>query len=203
MTDRYGEYDHMFKILLIGDSAVGKSSLLQRYVDHTYSDSTLSTIGVDFKIHTLEMDGKVIKLTVHDTSGQERFRSITSCYYRGAHGIIVVFDITDVETYRNIPTWLNDIEKYAQDNVVKILVGNKSDLKDKREVPKEDAKQLADRLGMKYIEVSARFNTNVDFVFEELVKEILITHTKTYPKPSDKQSINIHGTQSSSSKCSC
>ena len=131
------EYDYLFKLLLIGDSGVGKSCLLLRFADDTYTESYISTIGVDFKIRTIELDGKTIKLQIWDTAGQERFRTITSSYYRGAHGIIVVFDVTDQESFNNVKQWLHEIDRYACANVKKLLVGNKCDLASKRAVPTE------------------------------------------------------------------
>ena len=119
------DYDYLFKILLIGNSGVGKSSLLLRFADDTFTDNFMPTIGVDFKIRTLEVDGRTIKLQIWDTAGQERFKTITSSYYKGAHGIIVVYDITDKESFKNIDTWMNEVEKHASDNVSRILVGNK------------------------------------------------------------------------------
>mmetsp|Transcript_18964 Transcript_18964/g.21787 ORF Transcript_18964/g.21787 Transcript_18964/m.21787 type:complete len:123 (-) Transcript_18964:275-643(-) len=119
------DYDYLFKILLIGNSGVGKSSLLLRFADDTFTDNFMPTIGVDFKIRTLEVDGKTIKLQIWDTAGQERFKTITSSYYKGAHGIIVVYDITDKESFKNIDTWMNEVEKHASDNVSRILCGNK------------------------------------------------------------------------------
>jgi len=108
------EYDYLFKLLLIGDSGVGKSCLLLRFADDTYTESYISTIGVDFKIRTIQLDGKTIKLQIWDTAGQERFRTITSSYYRGAHGIIVVYDTTEAETFNNVKQWLHEIDRCAQ-----------------------------------------------------------------------------------------
>uniref|UniRef100_A0A0M3ICE7 Ras-related protein Rab-1A n=1 Tax=Ascaris lumbricoides TaxID=6252 RepID=A0A0M3ICE7_ASCLU len=132
--------DYLFKLLLIGDSGVGKSCLLLRFADDTYTESYISTIGVDFKIRTIELDGKTIKLQIWDTAGQERFRTITSSYYRGAHGIIVVYDITDQESFNNVKQWLQEIDRYACENVNKLLVGNKCDLTSKRAVEYNSAK---------------------------------------------------------------
>jgi len=133
------EYDHLFKLLLIGDSGVGKSCLLLRFADDTYAESYISTIGVDFKIKTVSLDGQTIKLQIWDTAGQERFRTITSSYYRGAHGIIVVYDVTDGESYTNVKQWLEEIQRYACEGVNKLLVGNKCDLANKRVVDKKSA----------------------------------------------------------------
>lgn len=130
----------MFKLLLIGDSGVGKSCLLLRFADDTYTESYISTIGVDFKIRTIDLDGKTIKLQIWDTAGQERFRTITSSYYRGAHGIIVVYDCTDQDTFNNVKQWLEEIDRYACDNVNKLLVGNKCDLHTKKVVDYTTAK---------------------------------------------------------------
>jgi len=166
------EYDYLFKLLLIGDSGVGKSCLLLRFADDTYTESYISTIGVDFKIRTIELDGKTIKLQIWDTAGQERFRTITSSYYRGAHGIIVVYDITDAQTFTNVKQWLGEIERYACENVNKLLVGNKSDLKDKRKVNEDTAKDFADTLGIPFLETSAKCSTNVEQAFITMATEI-------------------------------
>ena len=128
------DYDYLFKVLLIGNSSVGKSSLLLRFVDNQWNDLFVPTIGVDFKIRTMEIDNKNVKLQIWDTAGQERFKNITASYYRGAHGIFVVYDISDTESFKNINNWLIEIEKNANKNVYKILVGNKCDLEDKRTV---------------------------------------------------------------------
>ncbi|XP_036182459.1 ras-related protein Rab-1B [Myotis myotis] len=166
------EYDYLFKLLLIGDSGVGKSCLLLRFADDTYTESYISTIGVDFKIRTIELDGKTIKLQIWDTAGQERFRTITSSYYRGAHGIIVVYDVTDQESYANVKQWLQEIDRYASENVNKLLVGNKSDLTTKKVVDNTTAKEFADSLGIPFLETSAKNATNVEQAFMTMAAEI-------------------------------
>ncbi|KAJ9524061.1 hypothetical protein QJQ45_022494 [Haematococcus lacustris] len=176
--------DYLFKLLLIGDSGVGKSCLLLRFADDTYTESYISTIGVDFvsrdaldslglkKIRTVELDGKVIKLQIWDTAGQERFRTITSSYYRGAHGIIVVYDVTDQESFNNVKQWLNEIDRYANENVNKLLIGNKSDLTSKKVVDYQTAKAFADEIGIPFLETSAKNATNVEEAFMTMAAEI-------------------------------
>lgn len=163
---------YILQLLLIGDSGVGKSCLLLRFADDTYTESYISTIGVDFKIRTVELDSKVIKLQIWDTAGQERFRTITSSYYRGAHGIIVTFDVTDQESFNNVKQWLNEIDRYANENVNKLLVGNKCDLEDKRVVDQATAKAFAEEIGIPYIETSAKNATNVEEAFMTMAGEI-------------------------------
>eukprot|EP00695_Tsukubamonas_globosa_P001376 TRINITY_DN239_c0_g1_i1.p1 TRINITY_DN239_c0_g1~~TRINITY_DN239_c0_g1_i1.p1 ORF type:complete len:205 (+),score=82.58 TRINITY_DN239_c0_g1_i1:147-761(+) len=166
------EYDYLFKLLLIGDSGVGKSCLLLRFADDTYTESYISTIGVDFKIRTIQLEGKTIKLQIWDTAGQERFRTITSSYYRGAHGIIVVYDVTDMDSFNNVKTWLGEIDRYATENVNKLLVGNKSDLVTKKVVDTASAKEYADSLGIPFLETSAKNATNVEQAFLTMAAEI-------------------------------
>jgi len=166
------EYDYLFKLLLIGDSGVGKSCLLLRFADDTYTESYISTIGVDFKIRTIEIGGKTIKLQIWDTAGQERFRTITSSYYRGAHGIIVVYDVTDQVSFNNVRQWLQEIDRYACENVNKLLVGNKCDLTTKKVVDFNTAKEFADGLGIPFMETSAKNSTNVETAFITMAEEI-------------------------------
>ncbi|XP_071454243.1 ras-related protein Rab-1A [Hetaerina americana] len=166
------EYDYLFKLLLIGDSGVGKSCLLLRFADDTYTESYISTIGVDFKIRTIELDEKTIKLQIWDTAGQERFRTITSSYYRGAQGIIIVYDCTDQDSFNNVKNWLEEIDRYACDNVNKLLVGNKSDLVQKRVVEYSTAKEYADQLGLPFLETSAKDSKNVEQAFMTMAAEI-------------------------------
>eukprot|EP00922_Rhytidocystis_sp_ex-Travisia-forbesii_P038040 GHVS01056656.1.p1 GENE.GHVS01056656.1~~GHVS01056656.1.p1 ORF type:complete len:203 (+),score=12.36 GHVS01056656.1:178-786(+) len=166
------EYDYLYKLLLIGDSGVGKSCLLLRFADDTYTESYISTIGVDFKIRTIELDGKIVKLQIWDTAGQERFRTITSSYYRGAHGIIIVYDVTDKESFNNVKTWMQEIDRYAVDNVNKLLVGNKCDLGSKKVVSYNQGKELADSFHMPFIETSAKNAHNVEQAFQMMASEI-------------------------------
>lgn len=166
------EYDYLFKLLLIGDSGVGKSCLLLRFADDTYTESYISTIGVDFKIRTIELDGKTIKLQIWDTAGQERFRTITSSYYRGAHGIIVVYDVTDLDSFNNVKQWLQEIDRYASDSVNKLLVGNKCDMSARKVVDYNTAKEFAEQLGIPFLETSARTSTNVEQAFLTMAAEI-------------------------------
>lgn len=189
------EYDYLFKLLLIGDSGVGKSCLLLRFADHTYTESYISTIGVDFKIRTIELDGKTIKLQIWDTAGQERFRTITSSYYRGAHGIIVVYDVTDLESFNNVKQWLNEIDRYACENVNKLLVGNKCDLVSKKAVEYETAKEFADKLEIPFLETSAKAATNVEKAFLTMAAEIknTIASQPQAMKADGKKTVDVQG----------
>eukprot|EP00300_Choanocystis_sp_HF-7_P002652 c12008_g1_i2.p2 GENE.c12008_g1_i2~~c12008_g1_i2.p2 ORF type:complete len:208 (+),score=62.89 c12008_g1_i2:37-660(+) len=180
------DYDYLFKLLLIGDSGVGKSCLLLRFADDTYTESYISTIGVDFKIRTIERDGKTIKLQIWDTAGQERFRTITSSYYRGAHGIIVVYDVTDQESFNNVKQWLQEIDRYASDGVNKLLIGNKNDLQEKKVVETKVARDFADQLRIPFLETSAKDRTNVELSFLTMSDEIKSRMSVSAPTGSDK-----------------
>lgn len=176
--------DLLFKMLIIGDSGVGKSCLLLRYSDNEFSEVYISTIGVDFKIRTVEMDNKIIKLNMWDTAGQERFKTITNTFYRGAHGVIIVFDLTDLESFHNIKTWLDEIDRFGGGHVAKLLVGNKSDLKSKRVVTYEAALEFAKQNEMPYLETSAKNSTNVEQAFMTMTAEMKNKFdTGVYQKP--------------------
>jgi len=186
------EYDYLFKLLLIGDSGVGKSCLLLRFADDTYTESYISTIGVGFKIRTIELDGKTIKLQIWDTAGQERFRTITSSYYRGAHGIIIVYDVTDQESFNNVKQWLQEIDRYASESVNKLLVGNKSDLTTKKVVDYTTAKEYADQLRIPFLETSAKSATNVEQAFVTMAAEIKNKMGPSSAASSDKPNVKIN-----------
>jgi len=165
--------DLPFKLLLIGDSAVGKSSLLLRFCDNVFQEGNVNLTSVDFKTKNLTIEGKTVQLQVWDTAGQERFRTITSSFYRGAHGIIVVYDIADQTSFNNVKLWMQEIQRYASAGVCRMLVGNKVDLGDHRAIEFNTAKEYADNLSIPFSETSAKTGQEVDKVFEKLTIEIL------------------------------
>jgi len=175
------DYDHLFKLVLIGDSGVGKSCLLLRFADDNFTDSYISTIGVDFRFRTITIDKKTVKLQIWDTAGQERFRTITSAYYRGADGIIMVYDVTSSESFDHVEEWLSEVDRYANENTSKLLVGNKADLVDEKQVPEETAQRFADKLGISFLETSAKTATNVDAAFLTMAKELIKNREATSP----------------------
>ncbi|XP_061776836.1 ras-related protein Rab-8A-like isoform X1 [Nerophis ophidion] len=165
-------YDYLFKLLLIGDSGVGKTCVLFRFSEDAFNSTFISTIGIDFKIRTIELDGKKIKLQIWDTAGQERFRTITTAYYRGAMGIMLVYDITNEKSFDNIKNWIRNIEEHASSDVEKMVLGNKCDINDKRQVSKERGEKLALEYGIKFMETSAKANINVETAFLTLARDI-------------------------------
>ncbi|CAM9003488.1 unnamed protein product [Rhodiola kirilowii] len=169
-----GGYDLSFKILLIGDSGVGKSSLLVSFISNN-ADQISPTIGVDFKIKQLTVGDKRLKLTIWDTAGQERFRTLTSSYYRGAQGIILVYDVTRRETFTNLSdVWAKEVELYSTNqDCVKMLVGNKVDIDAERAVSRDEGIALAKELGCLFLECSARTRENVEQCFQELALKIM------------------------------
>lgn len=159
----------LYKILLVGDSGVGKSSMLARFTNPTSEMNILPTTGIDFRIRTLQIDDRMIKLQIFDTAGQERFRTVTNSYYRGANGIILVYDVTDKESFRHAWDWKAEIERYAKPSIPMLLVGNKCDVRKERQVQKEDAEKFANIGGMLPMEVSAKENQNIEAAFRALV----------------------------------
>jgi len=165
--------ESLFKILLLGDSGVGKSCIILRYIEDTFSSNLMNSIGVDFKLKNIEIDNKKIKLQIWDTAGQERFRTITTSYYKGAHAIVIVFDITDKESFEHVKNWMADIDKFAKNGVLRILVGNKCDLEEKRAVKKEEGNEMAEKYGIKYIETSAKDTINIETLFIDTTKYLM------------------------------
>jgi len=171
------EYDYLLKIVLIGDSGVGKSCILKRFATNEFNDSYISTIGVDFEIQTVDIDGKNIKLQIWDTAGQERFHNITTSYYRGAHCIMLVYDVTNIESFRNLNRWMEQIKNYASKDTQLLIVGNKADLTSTAcRVEFEDAVDYANtssvltnkEIGV--IETSAKSGYQVSHAFEKLAR---------------------------------
>ena len=169
----YLNSESLFKILLLGDSGVGKSCIIIRYIENNFSSNLMNSIGVDFKLKNIEIDSKKIKLQIWDTAGQERFKTITTSYYKGAHAILVVFDITDRDSFDHVRNWMADIDKFAKEGVLRILVGNKCDLAHSRQVSMEEAKEIANKYGIKYIETSAKDTINIDDLFISTAKYLL------------------------------
>ncbi|XP_077567375.1 ras-related protein Rab-8B [Stigmatopora nigra] len=166
-------YDYLFKLLLIGDSGVGKTCLLFRFSEDSFNTTFISTIGIDFKIRTIELDGKRVKLQIWDTAGQERFRTITTAYYRGAMGIMLVYDISNEKSYENIKNWIRNIEEHASADVEKMVLGNKCDMTDRRQVSKDRGEKLAIDYGVKFMETSAKTSLNVEEAFFTMGRDIL------------------------------
>eukprot|EP00565_Helicotheca_tamesis_P009587 CAMPEP_0185727868 /NCGR_PEP_ID=MMETSP1171-20130828/3428_1 /TAXON_ID=374046 /ORGANISM="Helicotheca tamensis, Strain CCMP826" /LENGTH=200 /DNA_ID=CAMNT_0028396509 /DNA_START=64 /DNA_END=666 /DNA_ORIENTATION=- len=166
------EYDYLLKILLIGDSNVGKTCILRQFTENYFDESPISTIGLDFRIRMIHEEGKRTKLMVWDTAGHERFRSITAAYYRGAHGILLVYNITDRDSFDHIKHWLSDINRYSSQHVCKVLIGNKSDLNESRQVSYDEGLEFASKLGMEFMETSAKTAHNVENAFLNMANEI-------------------------------
>ncbi|KAG6417972.1 hypothetical protein SASPL_120169 [Salvia splendens] len=173
--------------------SVGKSCLLLRFSDGSFTTSFITTIGIDFKIRTVELDGKRVKLQIWDTAGQERFRTITTAYYRGAMGILLVYDVTDEASFNNIRNWIRNIEQHASDNVNKVLVGNKADMDEsKRAVPTSKGQALADEYGIKFFETSAKTNHNVEEVFFSIARDIKQRLSETESKSEQPSTIKMN-----------
>ncbi|KAH8507739.1 hypothetical protein H0E87_010046 [Populus deltoides] len=170
--DASQKIDYVFKLVLIGDSAVGKSQILARFARNEFSLDSKATIGVEFQTRTLVIDHKSVKAQLWDTAGQERYRAVTSAYYRGAVGAMLVYDITKRQTFDHIPRWLEELRSHANKNIVIILIGNKSDLEDQRAVPTEDVNEFAQKEGLFFLETSALQATNVESAFMTVLTEI-------------------------------
>ncbi|KAF3839532.1 RAB11a, member RAS oncogene family, like [Gymnodraco acuticeps] len=212
MTNREDEYDYLFKVVLIGDSGVGKSNLLSRFTRNEFSLESKSTIGVEFATRSIQVEGKTIKAQIWDTAGQERYRAITSAYYRGAVGALLVYDIAKHLTYENAERWLKELQDHADSNIVIMLVGNKSDLRHLRAVPTEEAKALAEKHGLSFLETSALDSSNVELAFQTILTAIynIVSQRQMsgrtdsdFSPASNVVPITVEPTQNSSSKGVC
>ncbi|KAF3663514.1 ras-related protein Rab11D [Capsicum chacoense] len=186
--DASQKIDYVFKVVLIGDSAVGKSQMLARFARNEFSLDSKATIGVEFQTRTLVIQHKSVKAQIWDTAGQERYRAVTSAYYRGAVGALLVYDITKRQTFDHIPRWLEELRSHADKNIVIMLIGNKTDLEDQRAVPTEDAKEFAQKEGLFFLETSALEARNVEDAFLTVLTEIFNIVNKKNLAAGDDQS---------------
>ncbi|KAL3684063.1 hypothetical protein R1sor_002085 [Riccia sorocarpa] len=186
--------DYLFKVVLIGDSAVGKSNLLSRYARNEFHLNSKATIGVEFQTQSMEIDNKEIKAQIWDTAGQERFRAVTSAYYRGAMGALVVYDISRRSTFENVSKWLEELRMHSDASVVTMLVGNKCDLHNARDISTEDGNALAEKENLFFIETSALDATNVNKAFQTVVREIYrIVSKKVISADSIQKEVDLGG----------
>ncbi|OAG31179.1 Ras-related protein Rab-11A [Nematocida displodere] len=196
------EYEFLYKIVLIGDSGVGKTNLLERLAHSRFNTGTKSTIGVEFDTKCFTVDGRKIKAQIWDTAGQERYRAITSAYYRGAAGAIVVYDITRKDSFESARTqWIKQLKENADSNIVISLVGNKTDLVGKREISLQEAREAADVGGFQLTETSARSDVNVKEAFQTLIEQIFRASTKEKIAKTKKVSLKDDDTVSKGMWC--
>jgi Ras-related protein Rab-11A len=167
------EYDFLFKLIIVGDSNVGKTNIMSKYIHNQFNQHSKSTIGVEFGTKIVNIDNKKIKAQIWDTAGQERYKSITSAYYKGAKGAFIVYDITNKFTFESVDKWVQDLNSYGEKNLSLLLVGNKSDLENKRQINKEEGEEKAKSFGLGFIETSACSGDNIDQAFEIMLKEVL------------------------------
>ncbi|KII62436.1 Ras-related protein Rab-11A [Thelohanellus kitauei] len=172
MTNPNEDYDYLYKIVLIGDSGVGKSNLLSRFTRNEFNLESKSTIGVEFATRSIDADGQTIKAQIWDTAGQERYRAITTAYYRGAVGALVVYDITKSLTFEHVANWVKELRDHADKKTVLMLIGNKSDLRHLRAVSTDEARVYAEKNNLYFLETSALDSTNVEDAFRTIILEI-------------------------------
>jgi len=198
----------MFKLLIIGNSAVGKTSFLFRYADDSYTSAFVSTVGIDFKVKTVQRNNKRVKLQIWDTAGQERYRTITTAYYRGAMGFLLMYDITNEDSFNAVQDWATQIKTYSWDSAQVMLVANKADMENERVVSTERGEQLARQLGFDFFETSAKENLNVTKAFDRLVDVICDKMAESLEESAQAASSgtqNLHDVGQGENKppCSC
>jgi len=192
------DFDQLFKLVVIGDENVGKTSLLLRFADDSFEEHYVSTIGVDFRFRTVTVDNQMVKLQIWDTAGQGRFRTITSAYYRGANGVILVYDIINKQTFQHVQDWLDEVHKNVGESITKLVVGNKADLVEQRQVTEQEGQEYSRSVNALFIETSAKTAANVDKAFVLIAKTLLAKSStsgnetkpntlKTHDKDDDKE----------------
>mmetsp|Transcript_38951 Transcript_38951/g.34628 ORF Transcript_38951/g.34628 Transcript_38951/m.34628 type:complete len:240 (+) Transcript_38951:69-788(+) len=167
------EYDYLFKIVVVGNSSVGKTNLFTRFFKDTFLGDAKPTLGCDFSAKTIEIKGCKVRAQLWDTAGQERFRAMARTFYKGAHGCLLVYDITSQKSFEELDKWLDEVKKQGESDLVPFVMGNKCDLEDQRAVKKEEGESYAEKLGIGFNEVSAKENTNVFQSVEEICTSIL------------------------------
>ena len=172
------DYDYIFKIVLIGDTCVGKSCILVRFSDDVFVENYVTTIGVDFRFKTMIVKNKIAKIQIWDTAGQERYRSITTAYYRGAAAIIICCDSTNKESFYNINNWIEEISKYTDKDVDKLVLMNKCDLVQERQIDKNEIAKFEKESGLKIMEVSAKTGNGIDKAFEYIIEKLIDKNEK-------------------------
>ncbi|KAM3128247.1 hypothetical protein pb186bvf_019666 [Paramecium bursaria] len=173
MAQQFQDVDHLFKVILLGDTSVGKSQILQRFTRNMFIDHSSATVGVEFSAKPMEILNKKIKLQVWDTAGQEKFKGIARAYYKGAVGALMIYDITDSTSFQSIKRWQDEVQQHAKENIVLMLVGNKCDLEQNRKVTKKESIEFAQANKMGFLETSAKTGQNIDFAFQQLAEELL------------------------------
>ena len=192
------EAEYVFKVLLLGDSEVGKSCFLMRYSDNVFVENYITTIGLDYKLKTVKLDnGKTIKVQLWDTAGQDKYRTIAKNYYKGSHGILLLYDITKLSSFDNIREWIRDIKEEVDENAIIFLIGNKIDLSDKRIISKEKGDELAEEYKIPFFEASAKSGENVDEIFKALYKKI----NESYANIEKQKGSKINKKQKNNGKC--
>ena len=197
--DEEGDSGRLYKILLLGDLSVGKSCILLRYCDDSFQELHLTTIGLDFRLKTVHLDiNKKVKAQIWDTAGQDRFRSITKNYFKGANGILLIFDVTNRSSFEHVSTWIEQIREEASEQTVIYLVGNKIDDQNNRVVTNQEAIKLTDEFKLKYYETSAKNNINIGSTFFDLIKDVDSSYSK---QGNDNNGIAIEKTKKTKKKC--
>ena len=200
------EYDLLFKLILIGDSCVGKSNILLKYLKNQFNENSKTTVGLEFGTKNIIINNKRIKIQIWDTAGQERYRSITSAYYKGAKGALIVYDITRKNTFDNIDKWITDLKLNGDKNICIIILGNKSDLIDKREINKNDGIKKAEMYKTAFLETSALNGDNISKAFDELIEQIVINNKNIFQYDNENEidkGVNLNDEKNNNNKKCC